>query len=113
MDNAKVSITFRHMEHSEALDRHTQHELAKLDKFIDSERTPIFIEVVLESQRTHHHHRVEVRVKTPHYTLNAHKEGPEIYQLVTIAVDAMCNELRKAKEERVDKDHQGLIKRPG
>ncbi len=114
MDNkAKVTITFRHMDHSSALEEHTLNQLAKLDKFIDQERTPIFVECVLEAQRTHHHHRVELRVKTPHYTLNAHKEGPEIYQVVIEATDAMCHELGRAKQEFVEKTKQGRPPRPG
>lgn len=113
MNDPKISITFRHMEHSPVLEEQARKHLEKLDKFLVSERTPIFIELVLEAQRTHHHHRVELRVKTPHYDLNVHREGPEVYQVLNDVVDIMNNDLREAKRKRIDEDKKGLFTRPG
>jgi putative sigma-54 modulation protein len=113
LPDAKVSVTFRHMDHSPVLDAYAQKELAKLAKFLESEKTPIFIEFVLEAQRTHHHHRAELRVKTPNYTLNAHKESPDMYLAIDAAVDAMVHELGKAKRKLVDDHKRGGFSRPG
>jgi ribosomal subunit interface protein len=110
MDNAHVSITFRHMDHSDALDQYARKKLEKVDKLISSERTPIFIELVLEAQRTHHHHRVELRVKTPNYDLIAHKTGPEMYAVIDDVIDTMADEIRRAKDKRLTSAHSNGLK---
>jgi ribosomal subunit interface protein len=112
MNNAKIEITFRHMDHQPVLDDYARKYIAKLEKFLKDERTPIIVELVLDAERTHHHHGAELRVKTPHYTLNAHKEGPDMYLLIEALVDAMCSELRRAKDRRVDTQQEGGFTRP-
>ena len=69
---------------------------------IEGERTPIMIDLILEASHVHAHHRVELRVKTPHYDLIAHHEGPEMYQEIDRVTDKMVQEIRRAKERLVD-----------
>jgi ribosomal subunit interface protein len=91
-------ITFRHMEPTPVIEEFAQKHLERLDKLLENERTPIYIDLVLEAFPNHAHQRVELLVKTPHYDLVAHHEGPEMYQEIDRVVDIMMRELRKAKE---------------
>jgi ribosomal subunit interface protein len=100
-------ITFRGMEHSPVLEEFAQKHLEKLEKFLATERTPIYIDLVLEAYPNHAHHKVELRIKTPHYDLVAHHEGPEMYQEVDKVTEKMLQELRKAKEKFVEEAKKG------
>lgn len=100
-------IVFRGMEHSPVLEEFANKHLEKLDKLLEHERTPIIIDLIMEASHVHAHHKVELRIKTPHYDLIAHHEGPELYQEVDRVVDKMLAELRRAKEKRVDTEKKG------
>ncbi len=95
------------MEHTPAFDTYAQEHLKKLDKFLQHERTPIIIELVLDAHHKHAYNRAELRVKTPHYDLNAHKEAPDLYLAIDQVVDAMLHELGTAKRKRVDEQKDG------
>ena len=100
-------IVFRGMDSSPVLEEYAQKHLEKLDRFLENERPPIAIDLVMEASHVHAHHKVELRVKTPNYDLVAHHEGPELYQEVDRVVDKMLAELRRAKEKRVDSAKKG------
>lgn len=95
-------ITFRGMDHSPVIEEFANDHLKKLEAFLEDERTPIAIDLVLTAQPVHAHHKVELRVKTPHYDLFAQHEGPEMYQEIDRVTDKMLQELRRAKEKRID-----------
>ena len=103
MDKATTQITFRHMAHSPAFDAYARQELLKLDKFLESERPPITIELVIEALPVHAHSRVEIIVKTARLYLVSHDEGPDLYAVIDSAVTTMGRELNKAKEKFLDK----------
>lgn len=100
-------IVFRGMDSSPVLEEFAHKHLEKVEKFLEHERTPIMIDLVMEASHVHAHHKVELRVKTPNYDLVAHHEGPELYQEVDRVVDKMIAELRRAKEKRVDEVKKG------
>lgn len=101
------TVTFRGMEHSPVIEEFAQKHLARLDKLLESERTPIYIDLVLEAYPNHAHNQVKLILKTPHYELVAHHEGPELYQEIDRVTDKMMQEIRRAKE----KLHDDLKKR--
>lgn len=92
-------IAFRGMEHSPVLEEFAQQHLEKIEKLLESERTPITIDLVLTAFPDHAHHHVELHVVTSHFDLVAHHEGAEMYQEVDRVVDKMVQEIRKAKEK--------------
>jgi putative sigma-54 modulation protein len=101
-------ITFRSMDHSEALEAFANKQLEKIEKIVEqSEREPIYVEMVLTAGFTHAHHRVEIIVKSPHYDLFASHEGPDMYQEINKVIDKMETELRKHKEKRIDERKEG------
>jgi len=97
-------ITFRGMEHSPVIEEYCNGQLAKVEEFLTHEPEPIYLDLVLDAQRTHHHHHVELRIKTPHYDLISHYEGPEMYDVIDRVIDTMYRQLTEAKKKRVIDD---------
>ena len=95
-------IAYRGMDSTPVLEEFANKHLEKVEKLLENERTPIWIDLILEASTVHAHNKVELRVKTPHYELVAHHEGPEMYQEIDRVTDKMVQEIRRAKEKRVD-----------
>lgn len=95
-------ITFRHMDHSKVMEDYINKQLAKIEKFLSTEREPVYLELVLEPSKIHAHHRVEIRVKTPDYYLVNDYEGPEFYDVLDRVLDVMYNRLHEKKRELDD-----------
>lgn len=94
---------FRHMDHSDVMEEYANKQLAKVEQFLEGEqRTPIHIDLVLEPSKVHAHHRIELRVKTPHYEKFCDFEGPKFYDVLDRVVDTMYRLLHEQKERRVD-----------
>lgn len=103
----KKRIAYRGIESTPVLEEFITTHLAKVEKLLESEPTPIMIDVIIEPSNVHAHHRVEIKVKTPHYDLVAHHEGPEMYQEIDRVTDKMVTEIRRAKEKRIDAQKKG------
>ena len=98
-------ITFRNMEHAAAIENYANEHLKKIEKFLEHEPTPIAIDLLMEPSKTREHNRVELRVKTPHYDLISHHEGPQFYKVLDHVIDVMMQELLNAKRKRIhDRD---------
>jgi len=97
-------ITFRNMEHSNPLEEHVHKHFSKIEKFLHNEPTPIYIDMVLESSKTHAHPRAELRIKTPHYDLVTHyeHEGVDMYDAIDRVIDVMYRQLHEQKEKEND-----------
>ena len=100
-------IAFRGIDSTPVLEQFIQSHLEKVERLLENERTPIMIDLMLEASKVHAHHKVELRVKTPHYDLVAHHEGPEMYQEIDRVCDKMVTEIRRAKEKRVSSEKNG------
>jgi ribosomal subunit interface protein len=94
-------ITFRGMEHSPVIEEYCNGQLAKVEEFLTHEREPIYINLVLDAQRTHAHHHVELCIKTPNYDLVSHYEGPEMYDVIDRVIDTMYRQLTEAKKKNM------------
>jgi len=107
----KVQITFRAMEHSQAVERYVQEGLQKLHKFLQKEPDPINIEVILEAHRQHHHHKVEIRIHSKHNHAIVEHEGPDLYQAIDYVIKHLIAEVKKRKDKFVDKQkHAGTVR---
>ena len=99
----KADITFRGMEHTDAIEQYVAKNLAKFKKYFgkeDPEAT--FIHVVLDGQLKHAIYNVEIRVKSPHFDLVAQREGTKMYPLIDEVSHIMEAELEKAKRKLID-----------
>ncbi len=95
-------ITFRNMDHVAAIENYANDKLTKIEKFMQHEPTPVYIDLVLEPSKVHEHHRIELRVKSPHYDLISNYEGAEFYKILDRVVDVMLQELTKEKRKQID-----------
>ncbi|MCL4361059.1 HPF/RaiA family ribosome-associated protein [Candidatus Dependentiae bacterium] len=92
-------ITFRHMEHSNVMEDYINQQLGKVENFLMNERTPIYIDIIINEGKIHAHHKVEMRVKTPHYDAFTHYEGPKIYDVIDEVIDRMYEKLKEEKKK--------------
>lgn len=98
-------IVYKGMDSQPVLEEFANKHLEKIEKLLENQRTPVFIDLVLEASHVHAHHRVTLLVKTPDYDLVANHEGPEMYQEIDRVTDKMIHEIRRAKERLVS-EHQ-------
>lgn len=94
-------FTFKNTEHSKVLEDYANKQLVRIEEFLNNERSPVFIDMVFEPSKVHAHHKVELRIKTPHYEVIAHHEGPEFYDVVDRVIDTMYKRLHEEKERRL------------
>lgn len=94
-------FTFRNMPHSAVLEDYANGQLAKIEEFLKNEPSPIYIDFIFEPAKIHAHHRIELIIKSPHYDLISHYEGPEFYDALDTVVDKMYRELLNAKDKRM------------
>lgn len=97
-----IQVTFQNCDRSTVMEKHINDQMAKIVHFLENEPTPIYIDIIIKPGRTHAHHQVEFLLKTPHYDLVTHDEGPKIYQILDNVIDAMYAQLRKHKDKRVE-----------
>ena len=99
----KIDITFRNMEHTQAIEDYVNTNTNKFKKYFGHEDTgAIFIHVILDGHFKHHKYDAEIRVKTPNYNLVANREGKDMYPLIDEVLHIMEKELQNAKQKRVD-----------
>lgn len=98
----ETKFTFRHMEASSVIEDYANKQLKKVYEFLTNEREPIYVELTFEPSKVHAHHKVELLVKSPHYDLVAHREGPEFYDLIDKVVDIMYHNLHEEKRRNID-----------
>ncbi|MBV8661108.1 MAG: ribosome-associated translation inhibitor RaiA [Candidatus Dependentiae bacterium] len=92
-------ITFRSMDHSDAIEKHVLDKAEKLDKFFKREPAPVDIEIILEAHREKHYFKAEVIVTSKNYHLVAHSEGSDMYAMIDDAMHKMIREIANKKEE--------------
>ena len=96
-------IAFRNMEHNPHIEDHAQKELAKLDKFLQSDDATVYIDLVMDVEGVDHRlYNVELRVRDKHGELVAHELGRDIYLTISHVTDKMVQDLAKAKSRRLD-----------
>lgn len=98
-----IRITFRGMEHSDSVENYVNQEMEKLNKFLRQEFEPMYFDVVLEADKHHTHHKVELRLNGKGLRLMASREGKDLYQEIDHVIKIMGKELQKHKEKALDK----------
>lgn len=97
-------ITFRHMDHSQVMEDYINQQLVKIEKILEHEREPIFLEVFLEPAKVHACHKVHILVKTPRYYLNSEYEGPEFYDVLDRVIDTIYRQIITKRKELLEED---------
>lgn len=102
MNSAKKNVTFRNMDHSAVINDHVHKQFERLEKFLEQERTPISIDMIIEAKPIHSHHIVELRINTPHFHEIVKDEGSDIYLVIDSVINAMCTLLSRDKKRMID-----------
>lgn len=89
-----VSVTFRHVDSSEALRDYAVDKVARTcTKYL---RDPIEAHVVLSVIKQRH--RAEIVVHAKHFDLAAHEDTSDLYEAIDLTVDKVEAQLRKHKD---------------
>ena len=83
--------------HSDVAENYANEQLARLEEFLKHEHTPIYIDLIFTPGHIHAHNRVELLIKTPHYDLVTHHEGPDFYDAIDKVIDTMYRQLLRKK----------------
>ncbi len=95
-------VTFRNMDHSPVMEEYANKQMERIEKFLTTERSPIYILLILEPSKIHAHHRVELRVKSPRFHIITKYEGPNFYEVLDRVIDVTYNDLLNGKAEYKD-----------
>lgn len=97
-------ITFRNMDHSGPMEAHANQQLAKIEKFLENERTPILISLTLTASHVNEHPTAELIVKSPNYDriVKYEHEGTDLYDALDRVVDTMYKKLHDDKKRLHD-----------
>jgi ribosomal subunit interface protein len=97
-----IKITFQNCDSSIIMEERVHEQLKKITHFLEHEKTPIWIDIIIKPGKIHAHNRVEFLLKSPHYDLVTHEEGPHIYEVLDDVIDKMYAQLRKEKDRHVE-----------
>ena len=87
-----ISITFRHMEPSEAIKRYARDKLAKIQKFL---RQPMTAKVTLSVDQLVH--VAEARISSGGAHLEAKEEGDDMYASIDVVLSKLERQIRGTK----------------
>lgn len=95
---------FKNMDKSDSIEQYANQQLEKIVEFLSHEKTPVYIDLVMEDSKTREHPRVELLVKSPNYDLVTHceHEGVKFYDALDRVIDTMYRELHEHKRKLVD-----------
>jgi putative sigma-54 modulation protein len=93
----QLSVTFRHMEATEALKEYARQKLERIGKYI---RKPIECRVVFSVER--HHHIADMTLKVDGITIKGAERSEDMYSSIDVLVDKMERQIRKYKEKLRD-----------
>jgi ribosomal subunit interface protein len=102
-----VQLTCKGITHTEVLESHINKQFEKVVRFLQHERSPISIEVVLVGHPDHAHNEVHINIITPQYEVHAHREGLKLYSLIDEVIDIVYDMLHKEKRRHVDERKDG------
>ena len=97
----ETQITFRNMEKSPTIEAYVNEKIAKLERLLHKERSPVHLEVILEAEHVHTQHAVELRLHCVDYHERAQVSGKDLYALIDEVFDVLIKEINKKKGKRL------------
>ena len=89
-----ISITFRHMDATEAVKGYANEKIARMQRFL---RTPLKAQVTLSCQHDRLHH-IEVDIHAGHDHFHAHETSEDMYASIDKVVDKVERQIMSAKK---------------
>jgi len=102
-----IQLTCKGIEHTEVLESHINKQCERIIRFLQHERSPVTIEIVLEGHPNHAHNEVHIHIITPSYEVNVHREGQKLYPVLDEVLKIAYDMLHKEKEHHVHDRKQG------
>lgn len=96
----QVTVTFRHIEATDALRRHAEAKLGRLGRLL---RRSIEAHVVLSVLK--HRHRAEISLTGSRLAMNAMEETDDLYSAIDLAVTKIERQVKKEASKRQDRKH--------
>ncbi len=90
----EVTVTFRHLEATNALREYAIEKVSKVKKYFDG---PQEINVVLSSEK--HRYTVEITLTANRAVINAKEETDDMYSAIDLAVDKVYRQIKRHKEK--------------
>lgn len=97
-----ISITFRHMEGTDAAKRFAQDKVAKLQKFL---RQAMTAQVTLSVEGLEHVAEVSIQSGSSHF--HASERSSDMYASIDMVLDKLERQIRAAKGQQVAKKRGG------
>ncbi len=98
-----ITITFRHMDGTEAVKRHTHDKIAKLQKFL---RQAMNAHVTLSVEGLDH--VADVRITSGSQSFHATERSPDMYASIDLVLDKLERQIQAQKGANVAKKHGGM-----
>lgn len=89
-----ISITFRHMDATEAVKSYANEKVARMQRFL---RTPLKAQVTLSCQHERLHH-IEVDIHAGHDHFHAHETSEDMYASIDKVTDKIERQIVCAKK---------------
>ena len=99
----QITVTFRHMESSDAVRSYAEEKLSRVKKYIDE---PIDAQVVLSVQKKINH-RAEVTMVAKGLTMKSVESREDMYAAIDLMVDKIERQLKRYKDKL--KNHKGDV----
>ena len=93
-----ISITFRHMESTDAVKTYATDKIGKLQRML---RQPMKVEVKLSTQHRNHTAEVDVHAGAEHF--HAHETSEDMYATLDQVADKLERQVRSRNEEKKKK----------
>jgi len=95
MSDIKVSVTFRHLEPTEALKQYVEQKIHRIGKFF-SKPLDARVTLALESKESQ---LAEVELHTHGTTLHVKEENQDLYAAIDLTIDKIERQIKKQKEK--------------
>lgn len=99
-------ITFRNMPHSDVMEQYANQQLGRIEQFLqENDKSPIYIDLVLEPSKIHEHNKIKLTVKSPRFDLHVGhecQEGEKFYDLLDRIIDRMYFLLHEENKKQID-----------
>ncbi len=97
-----ISITFRHLEATDAIKAHVNDKVAKLQRFL---RQPMTVKVTLSLDK--HEHQAEIKVSSGSEHHEAHESSSDMYVSIDRVVDKLERQISSTKGAAEAKRRRG------
>jgi len=90
----QLSVTFRHMEPSDALKEYAQEKISRVKKYLDS---PVEAHVVMSVEKFRH--TADVTITSDGFKINGQEETGDMYSAIDMVVDKLERQVKRLRQK--------------